>query len=122
MDARSYLVRGTTVRSRTELASLLERWLRASNAVTLGDVASFGGSPCARVELEGAHLVLNVDTKRSAVERFVEQARREGVDQPWPVIANRRGRVNKVVFRQDRQETPGWYCCLTETLTRPGQV
>ena len=53
--------------------------------------------------------MLNADTKRSAVEEFLRESSRRGPDSPWYVVANRRGVANKVVFREGRTETPGWY-------------
>jgi hypothetical protein len=41
-------------------------------------------------------------------------ARRRGAAAPWRVITNRKGIVNKVVYREDGAETPGWYCYLTK--------
>jgi rRNA maturation protein Rpf1 len=66
---------------------------------------------------------LNVDTKRTAVEQYVEEAHARGsTDVAWLVVPNRRGRVNKLVFREDKAETPGWYCYLVEPLSAPGKV
>ena len=65
---------------------------------------------------------LNSDTKRAAVEEFVEDARARGPDVPWSVVANRLGRVNKLAFRADSAETPGWYCYLRETLSAPRKI
>lgn len=75
-----------------------------------------------RIQLGSVQVVLNADTKRAAVEQYLEATRREGPDLPWLVIANRRGRVNKVIFRKDGQETPGWYCYLREPLSTPGEL
>ncbi len=122
LDAKGYVMKGTTVRGKRALAALLKRWLGVSTTTTIGDVGTFGGSPCVRIQLGDVQAVLNADTKRAAIEQYLDTAQREGSDHPWPVIANRRGRVNKVVFREDEQETPGWFCYLTEPFTRPGKV
>ncbi len=91
LDAKGFLLKGTTVRGRAALATLLAGWLGASTATTIGDVGTFGGGPCVHIQLGDVHAVLNADTKRAAVELYVGTAQREGADRPWPVIANRRG-------------------------------
>lgn len=101
------------MRGKKQLADLLDRWLVVSNAATIGNVGAFGASPFIRIELGEATAVLNTDTKRTAVEGYVRDVRRRGPNVAWHVIANRRGRVNKVVFREDKQATPGWFCYLT---------
>ncbi len=121
LDAKGYVMKGTTVGGKRALAALLKQWLGVSTATTIG-VGTFGGSPCVRIQLGDVQAVLNADTKRAAIELYLDTARREGADRPWSVIANRRGRVNKVVFREDKEETPGWFCYLTEPFTTPGEV
>ena len=45
IDATGHVVRGTVVKSKGRLIELLERWLRAGDVPTIGDVGSYGGSP-----------------------------------------------------------------------------
>ena len=119
LDGDGYIPTGTVVSSRQELVDLLTQWLDSSNAPTIGDVGSFGGTALIRIQL-GAHtVVLNRDTKRQAVAAYIDDVRQRGVTASWRVIANRKGVVNKVVFGEDDRATPGWYCYLTKPLAEP---
>ncbi len=111
------LVRGARVAGVEELRRLLRTWLQRTGEPTVGDVGRFGGSPWLHVDLPGHELVLNADTKRAAVQEYIDAQSAELF-----VVANRRGIVNKVVFRQDRTPTPGWYCYTTAPLAAPGAV
>lgn len=53
------------------------------------------------IRLPTGPAVLCADTKRTAVREYLEQARRHRADMAWRVVANRRGRVNKIVTRDD---------------------
>jgi hypothetical protein len=110
-----FIAKGTRVSGKTELVYLLRNWLSASKQSTIGNPGNFGGSRCILVALNnGLWAVLNLDTTREAVERYVASADINGPEQLWSVIPNRRGRLNKVVFSEDGAEIPGWYCYLTE--------
>ena len=111
------LERGTRAAGAEELRRLLRTWLQRTDETTIGDVGRFGGSPWLHVDLPGHELVLNADTKRSAVQEYVD-APSAGLF----VVANRRGVVNKVVFRSDRNPTPGWYCYTRAPLAAPGSL
>lgn len=104
--------RGTTVASKSELAELLRNWL-GTGEKTIGNVGAFGGKPWIRVNLPAAEVVLNADTKRSAVQAFVDHTRDNGPESQWRVIPNARGTVNKVVFSIDGSPTEGWYAYTT---------
>lgn len=122
LDDEGHLRRGTTVTGKAALHALLERWLAASTAPTIGDVGTFGGSPCVIVALDVGIAVLNADTKRSAVAAYVAEAARRGADLSWFAIPNRRGRVNKLTFHTEGADQPGWYCYLREPLAGAGEV
>lgn len=115
-----FIPRGSRVGSKEELAKLLDAWLRSSDAATIGDVGSFGGSPWVHVALEVHEVVLNADTKRHAVERFVHDL--PGQPQPWMVIANRRGRINKVLPYPAAAPLAGWYAYLRQPLADEGTI
>lgn len=122
LDGHGYLAKGTTVVGKPQLAELLTAWLNSSNTPTIGDIGSFGGSAWIRIQLGDHTAVLNGDTKRHAIMEYLQDALHRGVAAPWRVITNRKGVVNKAVFREDGQETPGWYCYLTKPLTAPTQM
>jgi hypothetical protein len=70
----------------------------------------------------GQRAELNADTKRLAIQEYVKTARARGADLPWSVISNRDGPYNKLVFRADREKTPGWYCYLRPAALGTGEV
>lgn len=122
LDQAGYLAEIVEVHGKQEFTQLVDRWLDTSGADTIGDVGSFGGRPCVRILLPAGAAVLNVDTKRTAVREYLDQAQRHGADMAWRVVANQRGRVNKIVIRDDGGPTPGWFCYLTQPLDAPGEV
>jgi hypothetical protein len=123
LDGSGHLMEGTIVQSKQAFAELLDGWLHTSKAQTIGDVGSFGGRPYVHIELGDVTAVLNADTKQAAVREYLDEVGRRGdAEAPWQVVANQRGRVNKIVFRDDGQPTPGWFCYLAEPLTTPGEI
>ncbi|MHB1535641.1 MAG: hypothetical protein ACYC1D_13740 [Acidimicrobiales bacterium] len=113
------IARGSTVDSKAALAELLGRWHSESDAATIGEVGRYGGTPWLRIDLRGGLAVLNADTKRAAVDAFLEEVARHGAERPWSIIANHRGRLNKVTFDPDGAAVPGWYCYVA-TPAGPG--
>jgi hypothetical protein len=115
VDRDAYLPR-EQLSGKQQLVEALAQWMAASAAETIGDVGSFGGRAWVTVALAGGHIVvLNADTKRSAVESFVRTHRR-APERPWRVVGNRRGRINKVLPGPGREHLPGWYAYLLEPL------
>ena len=115
VDRDAYLPR-EQLSGKQQLVEALAQWMAASAAETIGDVGSFGGRAWLTVALAGGHIVvLNADTKRSAVESFVRTHRR-APERPWRVVGNRRGRINKVLPGPGREHLPGWYAYLLEPL------
>ena len=110
-----HLPRGLRVAGKRELVVVLRNWLRESQAVTVGDVGSFGGRPWLLIDIGGHEVALNADTKRAAVEAFVRGSWPDP-ERPWRVIANRRGQVNKVLTGPDPEPVPGWYAYVTHPL------
>jgi hypothetical protein len=115
IDEEGHLPRGLHLADRRELRDALERWISESSAETIGDVGKFGGKAWVSVDVGGHEVVLNADTKRAAVEWFLE-ASRPSPGRPWRVVANRRGRINKVLPDPHGSALPGWYAYLTTEL------
>ncbi len=114
-EPAGHLPRGLRISGKRELVEVLARWLEESTAATIGDVGSFGRTPCLRIDVGGIEVVLNADTKRSAVQAFV-RASATDPDRPWLVVASRGGHATKVLPGPDAEPAPGWYAYLT----RPG--
>lgn len=90
-----------------------------SQAPTLGDVGRFGGRAWLLIDLGGQGVVLNADT--TAVETFVRESTAYP-ERPWRVIANRRGRLNKVLPGPSPEPLPGWYAYLIRPLSCEGVI
>ncbi len=121
VDADGHLPRGLRVDGKAELVNVLSRWLTESGASTVGDVGTFGGRPWLIIGVGRQLVALNADTKRAAVETFVRGSR-PNPDRPWRVIANNRGRVNKVLPGPGPEPLPGWYAYLTRPMVAEGSI
>jgi hypothetical protein len=111
------LPKGTHFVERSALLGALERWLETTSEKTIGDAGRFARAPWISFESSAGIVDLNADTKRSAITQMLEHVHAHP-DEPWWVIANRRGSVNKVVFdRNDSHE--GWYAYLRTPLSAP---
>lgn len=114
IDASGYIVKGTEVASKFELLQLLQAWLATSDKQRIS-AAEYGRTPWIFMPLDhGRRVQLNADTKRSAIAEYVKSAQARGADLPWSVIRSKKGSGpwSKLVFRVDREPTPGWYCYL----------
>ncbi|HVL40131.1 MAG TPA: hypothetical protein VM328_12140 [Fimbriimonadaceae bacterium] len=117
MNEQTSFERGTHFQSRAQLVAALERWVTDENDETIGDL-KFGRAPWISFDTSAGIADINADTRRDAIERMLRQTR-DG--QPWHVIANNRGKVNKVVFDlSDSHE--GWYSYLREPLDAPQEI
>jgi hypothetical protein len=121
VDERGNLSEGLSIFGKTELVDVMSRWLEESSASTIGDVGSFGGRPWLRIDVSGVEVVLNADTKRAAVETFVREGR-EDPERPWRVVANRNGRINKILPWPQPDLLPGWYAYLPQPATEEGFI
>jgi hypothetical protein len=114
--ADEYLPRGLRLVGKHELVAVLATWLAESQALTIGDTGSFGRTAWLHIDVSGHDVVLNADTKRSAVEAFV-RASAETPDRPWLVLASQRGRATKVLPGPTPEPLPGWYAYLRQPAT-----
>ena len=116
-----YVPNGTAVTGVAELERVLSHWVNASDRPTVGAVDTFGGSPVIRVHLTTDTFVLNRDTPRPAVRDFLATAVRAGGAEKlrWHVIANERGRVNKVSYLEEGDLPQGWFAYLHPTADAP---
>jgi hypothetical protein len=64
--------------------------------------------------------VLNADTTRSAVARYLGQVQRDGANLPWHVVATRSGVVRKILFGAHPIPVTGWNCYLERPRAQPG--
>lgn len=110
-----YLPRGLRITGKRELVAVLGTWLEQSVATTIGDIGTFGRTAWLRIDVNGAEVVLDADTKRTAVQAFLRAAAADP-DRPWLVTTTRTGRAVKVLPGPRDEPAQGWYAYLT----RPG--
>lgn len=117
MTEETSFQRGTHFQSRAQLIEALERWVTEGNDETIGDL-EFKRAPWISFDTSAGIADINADTRRDAVERMLRQTR-EG--QPWHVVANNRGKVNKVVF-DPNDSHQGWYSYLRQPLNQTQEI
>jgi hypothetical protein len=116
-----YLPAGLRVGGKRELLVLLRDWLSASSAATIGDVGTFGGRPGLLITVGRHEVALNADTTRAAVQEYVLK-NSSRPNQPWLVVRNRRGRINKVLPGPAPPPSPGWFAYLRDPLPEEGYI
>lgn len=117
-----HVPRGLTVHGKQELAVVLGDWLGRSPAATIGDIGSYGGKAWVWIDVGGRRARLHADTTRAAVRNYLDHVRVHGADADWHVVANNRGRINKILFAPPGGDASGWYCYLTEDYAAPGRI
>ena len=107
--------RGSHLSSLGELIETLAQWLDHSDDSRLADT-TYGRVGWLTVDTPLGTMTINADTRRDAIESLVDAAR-SASGLRMNVIANRRGRVNKVTF--DNCPTQGWYAYIDPPLSTP---
>lgn len=111
--------RGTHFTTQSEAVQALKRWFEETDEETIGDT-SFARAPWINFDSPTGVVDLNADTNRRGVQRMLQQTRTNR-NEPWHVIENQRGKINKVVFNlNDTHE--GWYAYLREPLSAPTTI
>ncbi|MDQ2935808.1 MAG: hypothetical protein M3R49_12705 [Chloroflexota bacterium] len=114
-DTSGHLPEGLIVAGKAELVRILERWLEASDAQTIGDIEKrLKITPWLFADVGDHRIRVNADTRREAVARFVR------INTPdlrlWPVVVNNRGTVNKVLQSPDRERVKYWNAYLVRPV------
>lgn len=87
-----------TIRGKSALLAWLSTWLQESDDLRLGAADGRPGvRPALIVEVAGRRFVVNSDTKRDAVRRFVDLAGDDPDAVDWHIVANAKGRINRVL-------------------------
>jgi hypothetical protein len=123
-DPRGYVAQGSVVDGKAALYALLKQWLERTDAPTIGPIGTYGRKAWITITLDrGQVAVLNADTKRAAVQAYVNDVERRRPEMPWRILQPRGShRWNKLVFGADGHRTPGWYCYLRANADGPGEV
>jgi hypothetical protein len=113
---------GRECETKAEFTELLRWWLENTTEDTIGDGGAFRGKAWIWVRAGGERCHLNADSTRKGMTRYLELARELGPGFPWHVIANNRGRVNKVVIEPDKTPTPGLFLYVETELQSPATL
>lgn len=108
-----WLPKGMQLRGKRQLIEALHDWLGRPGADTIGDTRTFHGRFWIRADVGAYRVRLAADTTRKAAQAVVDYAR-ANPEQPWHVVANQNGRINKVVVTN--RVDPGWYAYLATPL------
>ncbi len=105
--------------SEAELLDHLQAWLRTGEKA-VANVGTYGGRAVLHAVVAGQPVYINADTRRAAVQDLVDSAARGPV--PWHVLANGKGRLDKVTFRSDGARAPGFYCYTRDLQPAAGRL
>lgn len=112
--------KGRRFPTKDELVAAMGAWLDRSSSDTVGDTTRYKGKPWLFVDSPAGRIRIHADTTRASVETLVA-ASRHPRSYDWLIVANERsGRINKVLFSEER--TPGWYAYLVEQLDQEGPL
>jgi hypothetical protein len=118
-----YIEGGTTCGGKAQFAAVLEEWLNnADREATVGQPSTFAGKPLVWVELDGQRFHLNGDTQDKGVREYLGLVRQHGSELPWHVIANTRGRINKIAFGDPPTALDYFYLYAKDEASAPYTV
>jgi hypothetical protein len=75
-----------------------------------------------QISIAGRRAHLNADTTRAAVQAYLHHVQAHGPEATWNVVANQRGRINKLLYGPPDDRAPGWYCYLATDRSAPGPI
>ena len=105
--------KGLRVSGKHQLIEVLRVWLNESDQPTIGHTRQYHGTFWFTADINGHRVKLTADITRTAVAQVVHHFSARP-NAPWRVVANQRGRFNKLIIT-DRVE-PGWYAYLHHPL------
>lgn len=114
--------RGHECADRGDFTELLRWWLESTDEQTVGDVGTFGGKAWVHVAVGGVGCHLNADTSRQGVRRYLELVGEHGSRLPWFVIANSKGKVNRVALGPEREKVKRLYLYTDQEQPAPGEL
>jgi len=114
--------RGHQCTDEADFTELLRWWFETTDEATVGDVGTFGGKPWVHVVVGDEPCHLNADTNRYGVRRYLDLVRAHPDGLPWSVIANTRGKVNRVALGPGREKVEYLYLYTDRDLSTPTQL
>ena len=87
-------------------------WYRKTDDSTIGDFENYGQQALLWVKDKSKKYKLNADTKRDAVKIYLNMLDQSGGFLKWTIAPNAKGRMNKVVFGDEKTKISGFYMYL----------
>jgi hypothetical protein len=97
---------------KSEFNQRLRDWLEKANEERIGPDEADGRTNWIHVHDGSAAFALHADTKRPAVEWYLEKVSLYGDDLLWAVTESQRGNETAVVYGPDRMRNTGFYLYL----------
>ena len=98
------------IRSKKKLFSVLRIWAvlnKKDLQKTIGE-KSYGGQPILWIKIDGELYYLNADTKMEGIIEFIKNE-----NYHWQIIANNRGKFNKITNHPESKSINGLYLYKT---------
>ena len=108
------MTKDTNILERQDFDSWLFNWYKNTNEETIGDVGNFGQQAFLWVEDNDSKFRLNADTKREGVEEYLDLLKENNNLLTWSVVANLKGKINKVAFGENKIKIRGFYLYLDD--------
>ena len=91
----------------------LRTWCSTSSDKTISDYEDYGQSTYLYIQEDGNLYHLNADTKREAVEEYLKLLD-SNKDLLWTIVPNRKLRLNKVAFGENKKILKGFYLYIIQ--------
>src|SRR5713226_6470783 len=88
---------------------LRDSWLQNPDDTTVGPKADYGRKPWVYVRDGFRVFVLNADTKREAVGRYLDLVNQYGDDLRWEIRASQQGKMTAVAYGPERCRLRSFY-------------
>jgi len=90
----------------------LSNWYKNTNEKTVGEIGNFGQQAFLWIEENEVKYRLNADTKREGVKEYLDLLDENNNSIKWTVVANLKGKMNKVAFGDNKIKIRGFYLYL----------
>lgn len=108
------MTKNSNILERQDFDLWLLNWYENTNEKTIGDIGNFGQQVFLWVEGNGFKFRLNADTKREGVEVYLNLLKENNNSLNWSIVANLKGKINKVAFGENKIKIPGFYLYLDD--------
>lgn len=108
------MTKNSNILERQDFDLWLLNWYKNTNEKTIGDIGNFGQQAFLWVKGNGSKFRLNADTKREGVEVYLNLLEEHNNSLNWSIVANLKGKINKVAFGENKIKIRGFYLYLDD--------